>query len=163
MKDLKGPWLMPWPLVSKKAPGISPGRILSDMYLTGAVHDSVVRHEDFTYAVHCNVAAAGILDGIHMTVDIGLHIGVFKGQVGGLHGAVNELQILTVAQGLGADDVAIDEGQTFGEPGQAREIYIYFTFGMYVRIVRFIGFLGKHINVFYVDAYRILRRECNRA
>ena len=86
------------------------------MYLAGAFHDGVT-HDDFANRIQGDMAGPGILHRIHMAVDGGIHIGILKGQVSTLHGAVLELQVLAVAQGLGADDVAVDEGQTLREPG----------------------------------------------
>ena len=88
------------------------------MYFSGAIHNHIIRHDDFANRIHGNMSAAGIFDGIHMAVDGRFHIGIFKGQVGSLHGAVHQLQIFTIAQRLGADDVAVNEGQIFGEPRQ---------------------------------------------
>ena len=86
------------------------------MYLTGTFHNRIAGN-DLTDAVGSDVAASGIFDGDDMAVNGGLHIGVFKGKVGAFHGAVDQLQILAVAQRLGADDMAVHQGQTLGEPG----------------------------------------------
>lgn len=85
---------------------------LPDMYFAGAFHDGIA-HDDFAYAVQRDMSGAGIFHGIHMTPDVGLHIRIFKGQVSTFHGAVDQFQILAVAQWLSADDVAVDEGQPF--------------------------------------------------
>ena len=53
-----------------------------------------------------------------MAQDGGIHIGILKGQVSAFHGAVDQGQVLAVAQGLGADDAAVFQGQILGEPAQ---------------------------------------------
>ena len=60
----------------------------------------------------------GILHRQDLALHRGLHLGVFKGQIGALHGTVDERQILTVAKGLGTDDMAVHQRQPFGEPSE---------------------------------------------
>ena len=69
-----------------------PGRrvYLSDMYFTGAFHHGIA-HDDFAHRVHRDVAGPGILDGIHMAIDGGIHVRILERQIGSLHGAVDEL------------------------------------------------------------------------
>ena len=50
--------------------------------------------------------------------DSGPHLAVLKGQIAVYHLAVNELQPLAVAQGLGADDGAVVKGHVLAVPGQ---------------------------------------------
>jgi len=91
--------------------------LLSDDDFAGALHNGVSNNH-LAHAVQNDLAGAGILYRLHMTVDGGVDIGIFKSQVGILHAAVDELQILAVAQRLGADDFATHQGQVFREPAQ---------------------------------------------
>lgn len=50
--------------------------------------------------------------------DGGFHFGFFKGEVGLLHGAPDELQIAAAAEGLCADDAAVDEGEAVRVPAE---------------------------------------------
>ena len=90
--------------------------------LTGTFHNSVA-HNDFADRVHDDLTGAGILDGIHMAVDGGVNIGILKGQVGTLHGAVHQLQILAVTQGLRAADLTV----TRVSPSENQPKYSPFT------------------------------------
>ena len=60
------------------------------MYFSRAFHNYIIRHDDFTDGIHRNVTAFGIFDRIHMSVYVSLYLRILKGQVGCLHGAVDE-------------------------------------------------------------------------
>ena len=87
--------------------------LCSDMYFACAFHDHIIGHNHFTDRIHGDLSALGILDRIHMTADIRIYLGILEGQVGCLHGAVHQLQVLAVAQRLCADNMAINLRQIF--------------------------------------------------
>ena len=63
-------------------------------------------------------AGAGVFDGVNVTDDVGVDVGILKREVGALHSAVDKLQILTVAEWLCADDTAVLKGKAFGKPSE---------------------------------------------
>jgi hypothetical protein len=89
----------------------------ADDYVTGTLHDGVTENH-VAHGIGDDPAGAGVLDGENVTLYVGLYVGILERQVGSFHGAVDECQIFAIAQGLGADDVAVDKGQTVGEPCQ---------------------------------------------
>ena len=82
-----------------------------------AVHGSPLVH-DLSHRVHLDAPRGGALDAVHVTLDGGVDGTVLKGEVTPHHLAVDEGEVLAVAQGLGALDAATDEGQILGIPGQ---------------------------------------------
>ena len=49
---------------------------------------------------------------------IRVHFGALKGKIGLLHGAVDQLQVFAVAEGLGTDDAAVFQPQILAVPSQ---------------------------------------------
>ena len=47
-----------------------------------------------------------------------MNVGIFKGEIGVLHGTADQTKSLTVAKGLSTYDVAVNEGQIFGIPSE---------------------------------------------
>lgn len=78
---------------------------------------------DLADALCANQSAGGIFYADDMPAYVGLHVAVFKREVGVLHFAVFKRQALRVAQRLRADDFAVDKRQIFGIPPQIFAFY----------------------------------------
>lgn len=72
-----------------------------------ALHDGVAT-DDLSDAIDANNARTRVLDGVDVALNRGLYIRVLKGTITVDHGAVDELEVLAIAQWLQALDLAVD-------------------------------------------------------
>ena len=82
---------------------------LSRNYLAYTFHNGVFE-DNFSDAVGAYDTRCGVLDRENIAFDVGVNVGIFKGKVGILHGAVFKDKAFAVAEGLSARNTAVSEG-----------------------------------------------------
>ena len=95
-----------------------------DYAAVGRRLDVLVKYH-LAHAVAIDVSVAWILDTGDMSVQPGTHVRVLEGQVGiSAEGAVLEHQVVAVAQGLGAGDMAVDKAQAVRIPTEVLAVQL---------------------------------------
>ena len=72
--------------------------------------------DDLADGIGNDLARKRVLDRKNIALDSRIDLGILKGEVAAFCGAIYQFQTLAITKRLGADDVAVDEGDVFRIP-----------------------------------------------
>ena len=116
------------------------------------LHASLV--DDLADGICDDLARKRILDRYDIALDGCVDLGILEGEVAALRGAINQLQSLAIAKRLGADDVAVDEGDVFRIPREIFALYDAVADGDVLRVPESI--LGVEGRIRDLDVFGVL-------
>lgn len=137
---------------SKASPCVS--TIVSYHNLAVTLHHRRLRNE-LAERVADDPSAERVNDRVDAAANVRLDLGVLKGEVGVYHFAVDEAEIFAVAERLCADDAAVLEGQTVGEPCEVLAFDGRIFDGDVLRVPK--GILRVEIRVGYGEVVHVLK------
>ena len=115
----------------------------------------IVVDGDGADAVCHDVSGRGVLDVGDGSTDVGLQGAVLEGAVArGVEGAVLQYQVVGVAQGLFAGDVAVDEAEVLRVPAEVFAVQFGVVDGDVLHFPE--GVFGGYLGVVYLDVLHVL-------